>query len=48
MTQVIGTVFGALIFSQLLGRNFDILFIVAGVVRFIAILGLRKPRLVSS
>lgn len=46
-TQVIGTVLGALVFSHLLGRNFDILFVVAGIVRFIAVLGLRKPRLVS-
>ncbi|WP_409480087.1 MFS transporter [Pseudobdellovibrio sp. HCB154] len=46
-TQVIGTILGALVFSHLLGRNFDILFVVAGIIRFIAVLGLRKPRLVS-
>lgn len=46
-TQVLGTVFGALVFSHLLGRNFDILFVVAGIIRFFAVLGLRKPRLVS-
>jgi MFS family permease len=47
MTQVIGTVLGALVFSHLLGRNFDALFVVSGIVRFLAVLGLRKPRLVS-
>lgn len=47
VTQVFGTVMGALVFSHLLGRNFDILFVVAGIVRFIAVLGLRKPRLVA-
>lgn len=46
-TQVIGTVLGALVFSHLLGKNFDILFVLAGVVRFLAVLGLRKPRLVA-
>lgn len=46
-TQVIGTVLGAIMFSHLLKENFDALFVVSGVVRFLAVLGMRKPRLVS-
>lgn len=47
LTQLIGTILGALVFSHLLGKNFDALFVVSGIVRFFAVLGLRKPRLVS-
>lgn len=47
LTQVVGTVLGALMFSHLLRENFDALFVVSGIVRFLAVLGMRKPRLVS-
>ncbi|AZZ36593.1 hypothetical protein CIK05_07255 [Bdellovibrio sp. qaytius] len=47
ITQVIGTVLGAVMFSHLLKSNFDTLFVVSGIVRFIAVLGMRKPRLVA-
>lgn len=47
ITQIIGTILGALVFRHLLGHSFEALFVVSGIVRFIAVLGLRKPRLVS-
>ena len=48
LTQVVGTVLGAVMFSSLLGQSFDKLFVVSGIVRFIAVLGMRKPRLVAN
>jgi len=45
LTQVLGTIVGALLFKHVLKSNFDILFIVAGIIRLMAVLGLRKPRL---
>jgi MFS family permease len=47
ITQVIGTVLGAMLFKHLLKENFDYLFIVSGIVRFFAVMGMRKPRLVA-
>lgn len=47
ITQVIGTVLGAILFRNLLKENFDALFVVSGIVRFLAVLGMRKPRLVA-
>ena len=45
VTQVVGTIIGAFLFNHVLKSNFDILFIVAGIIRLLAIFGLRKPRL---
>ena len=44
-TQVLGTVLGAILFNHFLKMSFDQLFIVAGIIRLIAVFGLRKPRL---
>lgn len=47
LTQVVGTVLGAVLFKHVLKENFDALFVASGIVRFIAVLGMRKPRLVA-
>ncbi|MFN3455706.1 MAG: MFS transporter [Pseudobdellovibrio sp.] len=46
-TQVLGTLLAAYLFRNHLDSNFDVLFIMAGLVRLIAILGLRTPRLAN-
>ncbi len=45
LSQVTGTVFGALMISSLFNNNYDSIFIAAGIIRLICVLPLRKNRL---
>lgn len=45
-TQVLGTCFGALMIQSVFSSNYNYIFILAGIVRFVCVLPLRKNRLI--
>ena len=47
LTQVLGTVLGAILFKTILDQNFAYLFYLAGVLRFISLMGMRNTKLVA-
>lgn len=47
LSQVLGTVFGALMISSLFNNNYDSIFIAAGIIRLICVLPLRKNKLTN-